>query len=121
MLLFRNTGSAACTLTGYPGANLVTSTGHQVPVPRTPQGFMGGISPQAKVDPTVHLAPGQQASAVLEGEDFNPKGGGPCPQYSILLVTPPNTHRSTKFTRAVSLCDPQIHPVVPGTSGRQGS
>ncbi|HET8979560.1 MAG TPA: DUF4232 domain-containing protein [Solirubrobacteraceae bacterium] len=122
LLVFRNSGTAACTLSGYPGVNLATAHGHQeLQVPRTPQGFMGGLSPQAKVNPVAHLAPGQEAAAVLEGNDFNPKTGGACPHYTVLLVTPPNETRPFVFTRPVSLCDPQIHPVVPGTSGRQGS
>lgn len=122
LLVFRNSGTAACTLSGYPGVNLATAHGHrQVQVPRTPQGFMGGLSPQAKVDPVAHLAPGQQAAAVLEGNDFNPKTGGACPRYTVLLVTPPNQTRSFVFSHPITLCAPQIHPVVPGTSGRQGS
>jgi hypothetical protein len=71
-LLFRNSGSAACTLTGYPGAALLAATGGQLQIARTPQGYMGGLSPRARANPVVRLGPGRSASAILEGEDFNP-------------------------------------------------
>ncbi|HWD74467.1 MAG TPA: DUF4232 domain-containing protein [Solirubrobacteraceae bacterium] len=120
-LLFRNSGSAACTLTGYPGVALVAATGRhgQLEVARTPQGYMGGLSPQARANPVVVLAPGQSGSAILEGEDFNPVTSGSCPRYSSLLVTPPNQRVTVRLTRSLSICDPTVHPVVSGTTGRQ--
>jgi Domain of unknown function (DUF4232) len=118
-LLFRNSGSAPCTLTGYPGAALVTATGHQLQIARTPQGYMGGLSPSATANPVVRLAPGQFASAILEGEDVNPVTTGSCPRYSALLITPPNQRVSVRLNRSLAICDPTIHPVVSGTTGRQ--
>lgn len=122
-LLLRNSGQAACTLTGYPGAALVAATARhsQLQIARTPQGYMGGLSPQARANPVVVLAPGQSASAILEGEDFNPVTSGSCPRYSSLLVTPPNQHGTVRLTRSLSICDPTVHPVVAGTTGRQAS
>lgn len=117
-LLFTNTGSVDCALVGYPGAALVTGGGHQVQVPRTPQGYLGGISPQAKADPVVVLAPGQTGSALLEGEDSSASGGA-CLAYASLLVTAPNQTVTSRLARALSICSPQIHPVVAGTSGTQ--
>ncbi len=118
VLLFRNSGSTACTLTGYPGAALVAKN-RQLDAVRTPQGFMGGLSPSARVNPVVRLTPGAEASAFLEGEDFNPQTSGACPRYSALLVTPPNQTVTVRLHRSLGLCNPQIHPVVPGPSGRQ--
>ncbi|HWE11130.1 MAG TPA: DUF4232 domain-containing protein [Solirubrobacteraceae bacterium] len=122
-LLFRNSGSAACTLTGYPGAALVAATGRrgQLQVARTPQGYMGGLSPGARANPVVVLAPGRFASAILEGLDFNPVTTGACPAYSSLLVTPPNQRVTVRVARSLSICDPTVHPVVSGTAGRQAS
>jgi hypothetical protein len=120
-LLFRNSGTAPCTLTGYPGAALVAASGRQrvLQIARTPQGYMGGLSPQARANPIVRLAPGQFASAILEGDDFNPQTSGSCPRYSSLLVTPPNQTVTVRLPVSLSICDPQIHPVVAGTSGSQ--
>lgn len=118
VLRFRNSGSTACTLTGYPGAALVAPH-RQLDAVRTPQGFMGGLSPSARANPVVRLAPGDEASAFLEGEDFNPQTSGACPRYTALLVTPPNQTVTVRLHRSLGLCNPQIHPVVPGTSGRQ--
>lgn len=122
-LLFRNIGTAPCTLTGYPGATLLAATGRhrRLDIARTPQGFMGGLSPQARANPVVVLAPGRSASAILEGNDFNPRTSAACPSYSTLLVTPPNQTVTVRLARSLAICNPQIHPVVPGTSGRQQS
>jgi len=123
MLLFRNSGTTACRLTGYPGAALLAATGRhrRLDIARTPQGFMGGLSPQARASPVVLLKPDRFASAILEGEDFNPKTSAACPQYATLLVTPPNQTVTVRFARSLAICDPEIHPVVAGTSGRQSS
>jgi hypothetical protein len=117
-LLFTNTGSGSCALTGYPGAALVAEGGAQLQVQRTPNGYLGGLAPGAKANPIVRLAPRQVASALLEGLDST-SAGGPCPQYAALLVTPPNSTVTSRLTRTMSICRPQIHPVVPGRSGEQ--
>ncbi len=120
-LLFRNSGTAPCTLTGYPGAALVAAGGHhgRLDIARTPQGYVGGLSPQARANPVVRLAPGGFASAILEGEDFNPQTSAACPRYPALLVTPPNQTMTVRLIHSLAICDPEIHPVVAGTSGRQ--
>lgn len=120
-LLFRDTGRTRCTLTGYPGAALVAASRRhrQLNIARTPQGFMGGLSPRARANPVVVLAPGHVASAILEGEDFNPRTSAACPSYATLLVTPPNQTVTVRINRSLAICDAEIHPVVAGTSGRQ--
>jgi Protein of unknown function (DUF4232) len=117
-LLFENVGSAACALRGYPGAAVVGQAGRQVQIRRTPNGYLGGLSPQATADPVVLLRPHQTASALLEGEDSTPAGAS-CPRYAALLVTPPNSTLTSRVARALSICDPQIHPVVPGSTGTE--
>jgi len=117
-LLFTNTGTAPCALTGYPGAALVAAGGRQLQVRRTPNGYLGGLSATAKANPVVRLAPRQAASALLEGLDST-SSGGPCPAYDALLVTPPNSTVTSRLARTVSICRPQVHPVVPGSTGEQ--
>jgi hypothetical protein len=119
-LLFRNTGTATCVLTGYPGAALVKpSGGGQVQAIRTPSGYLGGLGSASGAPPIVRLRPGQTVSALLEGSDVA-AGGGACPSYSQLLVTPPNQTVTVRLSRTwSSLCRLEVHPVVPGVSGNR--
>lgn len=122
VLRFRSTASQACTLSGYPGATFVTAGGRDVPARRTRSGYLGGLAPASSVVPVVHVLPGHTVSAYLEGSDSDAAhGGGPCPRYAHLLVTPPNQTVTARMTSPLStICQPQVHPVVPGTSGRAG-
>ena len=128
VLLFTNTGSSTCTLTGYPGAT-VTDSGMDnfeplVNATRTLRGFEGG----AGAVTTVSLAPGGTVSALLEWLDFPPNGETPvaanCPGMAggYLEITPPNTTVSSRFDPPGDMCQQiQIHPVVTGDSGRSGT
>jgi Protein of unknown function (DUF4232) len=128
VLLFTNTGSSTCTLTGYPGAT-VTDSGMSnfaplVNATRTLTGFEGGASTVS----TVSLAPGGSVSALLEWEDFPANGAQPSAAncYGMaggyLEITPPNTTAATRFNPPEDMCQSiQIHPVVPGSSGRTSS
>lgn len=121
-LLFRNTGSSSCLLTGYPAVTLVTGGGRGVQARRTRIGYLGGLTSSARALPVVRVGAGRTVSAYLEGVDANPvTGGGPCPAYAWLLVTAPNQSLTFRLLRPVSaVCDPKVHPVVGGTSGRGG-
>jgi hypothetical protein len=70
--------------------------------------------------PVVRVLPGHTVSAYLEGLDSDAAhGGGPCPRYAHLLVTPPNQTVTARMTSPLTtICEPEVHPVVPGTSGR---
>ena len=70
----------------------------------------------------MHVLPGHTVSALLEGLDSDAAhGGGPCPRYAHLLVTPPNQIVTARMTSPVtSICQPEVHPVVPGATGRAG-
>jgi hypothetical protein len=83
---------------------------------RTLRGYMGGVEGAA---PTVTIAPGESASALVEGQGFD-KNGNACPGYRGLLVTAPDDTRSTRLSWATDTCDTLwVHPVVPGVTGRQ--
>ncbi|MFI9271433.1 DUF4232 domain-containing protein [Kitasatospora sp. NPDC052896] len=114
VLVFRNTSSNGCSLYGYPGVAAVDASGKQVDqAQRTLNGYLGG----AQSVTAVQLAPGAQASALLEGDDV-PSGNKPCLTYASLLVTPPGTKTSTPLGVTVADCDGlQVHPVVTGASG----
>lgn len=120
VLVFKNTSTATCTLVGYPGVAGLDSAGQQVvQATRTPSGFMGGIS--GSTPPTVTLAPGASASALIESTDVPTGNETSCPTYASLLVTPPNTTQSVTIAQSLPGCSGlQVHPVVAGTSGGAG-
>jgi hypothetical protein len=124
-LLFTNVSHSGCTLYGYPGVAALDGQGNQIAqAARTPNGYLGGITPSSNLIPLVPLSPGHSASALVEGTD-NPLGPGPnpppCPVDSGLLVTAPNTTRSVRLPPGPALCSGlQIHPVVPGITGSDG-
>lgn len=129
VILFTNQGQSICSLSGYPGvAGLDGQGGEAVQAQRTLSGYLGGLITGATTPPVVSLAPGQIASATVEGTD-NPIGAATsCPFYPYLLVTPPNLTDSVRVTvtdfgrlnhPGLPGCTRiEVHPVVPGTSGR---
>jgi hypothetical protein len=119
VLLFVNNGSTSCVLYGYPGAAGLNASGAQVvQAQRTLTGMMGGLAPGVTALPRITLAPGQTASAVVEGTDVPSGNETSCPTYSSLLVTAPNAKVSVTIPLSLPGCSGlQVHPVVPGTSG----
>jgi hypothetical protein len=121
-ILFTNRSTVACTLYGYPGVAILSASGRQVEqAQRTPGGYLGGLWSGGNA-PVVTLDPGVTAAAELEWIE-NPQAPKQttCPTYGAILVTPPNAYRSTELKVAppILLClDLDIHPVVPGTTGR---
>jgi Domain of unknown function (DUF4232) len=117
LIEFRNHG-VACTITGYPGVDALNAEGHRVlSATRTKSGYLGGV--WSGPIPTVRLATGQTASAMVEWGDL----GSPCPRAQSLRITPPNAVHSVvlspKSLKPQTLCRFQVHPVVPGTSGEK--
>jgi hypothetical protein len=121
VVVFTNVSNSACTLYGYPGVAGLDAAGTQImQASRTPSGYLGGLSSTNGPLPTVALAPGQAASALVEGVD-NQVGSMPCVQLSGFLVTAPNTTRSVDLRSDSPECDGlEVHPVVVGTSGTEG-
>lgn len=117
VLAFINTGTAPCTMQGYPGVAILDAGSAQVAqARRTAQGYMGGL-PAGQSPPLVSLRPGDSASAIIEALSANPDGTA-CKPWSGLLVTAPDDTRSTQLVWAAGGCaDPQVHPVVPGLGG----
>jgi Protein of unknown function (DUF4232) len=126
VILFTNQSQSTCALSGYPGVAGLDAQGNQaVQAERTPNGYLGGLQ-SGTTTPSVSLAPGQTASAIVEGTD-NPVGSATsCPSYPTLLVTPPNLTVSVRVTVTGLGTNPpglpgcsqiEVHPVVPGSSG----
>ncbi|HWG23962.1 DUF4232 domain-containing protein [Actinospica sp.] len=125
VVVITNTGSVPCSVEGYPGAGVTDTPGQVVlNATRTQRGYMGGQYPSPA---TIVLKPGSAASTVLEWLDAPPNGetpvGANCPGMDSgkVLITPPNTRQSTPFPAPGNLCSGfEVHPLVPGTSGRAG-
>jgi hypothetical protein len=119
ILVFRNTGSATCVLQGYPGVAALDGDAHQVAqARRTLSGYLGGT--RAAKPPLVRLGAGAAASAMVEAVAFGANGAS-CAAYAGLLVTPPDETHSVRVNWGNDGCsDLQVHPVVPGTTGRSG-
>jgi Protein of unknown function (DUF4232) len=115
ILIFRNTSSVICHLTGYPGVAALNSNDQQIAqATRTLHGYLGGSTSAA----TVTLAAGASASATVEALAIDATTGNGCTPYAGILVTPPNETHSIKLAWPGDGCSSlEIHPVVPGTTG----
>jgi Domain of unknown function (DUF4232) len=114
-LVFTNQGGRPCRITGYPAAAAVNASGAPVAqAQRTPSGYLGGLAGGSP--PDVTLAPGEQASALLEGLA---RSDGSCTAYAGLSVTLPDDTATTRLPWTTDACsDLQVHPVVPGGTGQ---
>jgi len=98
---FRNTGPTACTLYGYPGAQLLSTTGAQLPT--TVQ--RGGTALFTAGRPTlVTLAVGGSAAFNLGYSDVPSGSATSCPIASKLEVTPPNAYRFLVISATLEAC-----------------
>ena len=118
VLVFTNQGTAICRLYGYPGVAGLDNHGAQIAqATRTSSGYLGGLTAGTKPS-NVDLKTGGSASAMVEASAFNADGSA-CVAYAGLLVTPPNETHSIMLAWGNDGCAGlQIHPVVPGSTGR---
>jgi hypothetical protein len=102
ILSFRNTSSHACTLVGYPGADLVTPAGGLlINVPRRP----------ANAAHHVTLNPGDVATADVTAYAIDTSTGDACPRWGNLVVTPPNGFVSHPMSVDVPICNATVSSV----------
>ena len=122
-LLFTNHGSSTCELTGYP--RVQAAGGLTAAIQQTPDGYIGGLADPSAKPPYVELAPGQVASAVVEGSDIPIPATAHCStvlgSLDLWLPGSANSGAPTVVSNPAGTCAAiQIHPVVSGTTGRQG-
>jgi hypothetical protein len=99
---FQNTSAQACTLVGYPGADLVTPAGGVlINVPRRP----------ANAAPRLTLNPGEVATADVTAYAIDTSTGDACPRWGNLVVTPPNGFVSHPMSVDVPICTASISSV----------
>ncbi len=116
VIVFINSSDQPCTLLGYPGVTGLDSAGREVTraLP-TLSGYLGGSYTEA----TVLLAPGGDASALVEGTDVPTGTATACPDYPGLLVTGPGQTTPHSVSARMPGCSLlQVHPVVAGATGR---
>ncbi|MGW4352497.1 DUF4232 domain-containing protein [Nocardia sp. NPDC004582] len=100
----------ACTLRGYPGLDLTTSTGEVVHAERTTSGYMSP-QPTGDPEPTVVVKSGHPATAIAESVACGVYGK-PDPKVVKTQVTPPNSTDTRMVDQALDTCNLKIHPVT---------
>jgi hypothetical protein len=114
-LLFKNVSTRACTLSGYPLLKALDAHGKVIANAKDSlNGFAGGSRHGVA---TVTLKPGGSASASTEWMNFNAATSGSCTFSHAIGASAPKTGHVVQLARSVSICELQVHPVVPGTSG----
>jgi hypothetical protein len=97
-ILFANRGSGPCYLQGFPGVAAAAADG----TPRVNATRNTGTGATRVV-----LAAGGSAHADLAVRNV-PPGSAACPSYPLLLVTPPDSRRTSKISRSVQPCGNQM-------------
>jgi hypothetical protein len=85
-----NHSVSACTLSGYPGAQLLD--GGRRPLPTHVSRGLGYLVPK-RTPHLVKLVPGASGYFVMEW-DHNPSPGQSCPVAPFIRITPPNAYSS---------------------------
>jgi Protein of unknown function (DUF4232) len=99
---FKNISSHPCTLTGYPGADLVTAAGGVlVHVARRPANAAHHLT----------LNPGDVANADVESYAIDTTTGNDCARVGTLVVTPPSDFQSHLLPVNLPICDATISSV----------
>lgn len=107
-ILFTNRGDTSCYLQGFPGV-AAANVGGAANVNATRD---TGVRATRIV-----LATGRTAHADLAVRNV-PPGSAACPSYPVLLVTPPDSRRTSTISRRVQPCANQMRVTVvqPGAS-----
>lgn len=102
VLLFQNVTSQACTLQGYPGADIVDVDLPIVHVERR----------QQNAAPLLTLAPGDIATADLQASDVNRETESPCGKWGLVVIIAPNTFQSRHLDVGMPMCSALISSVT---------
>lgn len=112
VFIFTNTGSASCTLFGYPGMQMLGSGGQQIPT---------NVVRMQSTEQTVTLAAGATASFLAQWHDQTGYMT-PCATSQSVEVTPPNDTSQLTVTAAIQACPDgtvNVDAVVAGSAGGQ--
>ena len=118
VLLFDNVSSTLCLIHAFPGVAGLDANGNQLTQATRILSNGTPFTGSAASLPTIQLAPGATASALVEGSDVPTGNATSCVSYPALLVTPPNALQSVKVTATLPGCSGlRVTPVVAGTAG----
>lgn len=99
---FTNTSSESCTVTGFPGADLVTAAG----------GVLVNVERrQALAAHRVTLRPGEAATADVVAYAIDTATGNECPRIGTLVVTPPNDFQPHMLEANLPICSASVSSV----------
>lgn len=113
-LVFTNTATTMCRLTGYPDVVGLNPAGEQVArAGRTQHGQLGGL--KSGEPPVIKLDRGKSASALVESADS--EADTSCAPYNRLLVSAPDSTASTEIAWPGGCGALEVHPIVSGTRG----
>lgn len=102
VLQFENVTSRACTLQGYPGADIVDADLPVVHVERR----------QQIAAPLLTLAPGDIATADLQASDVNRETAAPCGTWGQVVVIAPNAFQQRQLDVGMPTCSALISSVT---------
>ncbi|MFC7674276.1 DUF4232 domain-containing protein [Mycolicibacterium sp. GCM10028919] len=102
VLQFENVTSQACTLQGYPGADIVDADLPVVHVERR----------QQIAAPLLTLAPGDIATADLQASDVNRETEAPCGTWGQVVVIAPNALQQRQLDVGMPTCSALISSVT---------
>ena len=107
-IVFRNGGPRTCTLKGYPGVAAADAAGKAV---------VNATRDTSRAPERVVLAPAGSAHAVLAARNL-PSGSAACETYAQLLVTPPDSRRTSTIPVSVTPCERvlRVGPVLAGAT-----
>jgi Protein of unknown function (DUF4232) len=118
VVLFENVSSTLCLFHAFPGVAGLDANGNQLTQATRILGNGTPFTGSAASLPTIQLAPGATASALVEGSDVPTGNATSCVSYPALLVTPPNALQSVKVVATLPGCSGlRVTPVVAGTAG----
>lgn len=100
-MALKSTASTPCTLAGYPGLLLVSSTGAGLPTNVERKGSYGFTS---MAPTTVSLTNGESAYFNVGYSDVPAGNETSCPTASMLEVTPPNDVDHLVITATLAPC-----------------
>ncbi|MGH9007364.1 MAG: DUF4232 domain-containing protein [Acidimicrobiales bacterium] len=117
VILFENSGTGTCLLHGFPGVAGLDSAGNQI-AQASREVNNAPFTGSAASLPTVQLAPGNTASALVLSSDVPTGSATACVTYAALLVTPPNATQSVRVSVQMPGCAGlRVGPVFSGTTG----
>jgi len=98
-VVLQNTSTTACTLFGYPGMQLLASSGALLTT-SVHRGAAATVPPVT--EKTVTLGPGADAAFVAGFATGTGYGGLTCPRSAQVEITPPNDYHSITVAWAIA-------------------